>query len=225
MIFDKFSFSFNARTKWFVFLFICLLQLCALFYISWRWHNIQVDGIPYQWQCIPRLEQSAFGTDYIRVVFPEDTTKWLDNTKPERDQIVYVYISRNESGIMQIEGASAEKPPVGKDYMKASVVDVMDGTIQFRVNFDRYRIDPEKADGIYDIAASDSVIASVRMKKGEGVIEGIFINGMPLELCGSAAEQAAANAQKTQVDNTSTKKKLRIGEPGMVPPKKGAVTD
>lgn len=221
MILKKLSVSSNPRGKWLIFIIVCLVQLLALFYVSWRWHNIQVDGIPYQWQCIPRLEQSSFGTDYIRVVFPEDTTNWLDNSIPEPDQIVYVYISSDEKGLMKINGASAEKPAVGQDYMKASVVEFHDGMIQFRVGFDRYRIDPAKADGIYDIAASDSVIASVRMKKGEGVIEGIFINGMPLELCGSQADTAVQENQRKELkESDGTAKKIRIAEPGMVPPKK-----
>ena len=70
MILNKLSISPSTRVKWIAFFIICLVQLGALFYVSWRWHNIQVDGIPYQWQCIPRLEQTTFGTDYIRVVFP-----------------------------------------------------------------------------------------------------------------------------------------------------------
>ena len=218
MILNKLSISPSTRVKWIAFFIICLVQLGALFYVSWRWHNIQVDGIPYQWQCIPRLEQTTFGTDYIRVVFPEDTTTWLDETPPVPEKLIYVYISSDERGLMKISGASASKPDVGQDYMKAAVVDFENGTVQFRVGFDRYRIDPAKADGIYDIAGSDSVIASVRMKKGEGVIEGIFINGMPLELCGSAADsQVLENSRR---DNEAAPKKLRIAEPGMVPPKR-----
>lgn len=221
MITGKTSLFSNPRTKWILFFVICLLQIGALFVICWRWHNIQVDGIPYQWQCVPRIEQTSFGTDYIRVVFPEDTTPWLDSTPPEPQQTVYVRISRDEKGLISIEGASAEKPAVGQDYMKASVVDYQDGAIQFKVGFDRYRIDPAKADGIYDIAASDSVIASIRMKKGDGVIEGVFINGMPLELCGSQADSAAAeNLRREQERSSTADKKLRIGDPGMVPPKK-----
>ncbi len=46
-----------------------LIQFAAFAYMGWRWHNIAVDGIPYQWRAVPRLELSSFGTDYIRVVF------------------------------------------------------------------------------------------------------------------------------------------------------------
>ena len=52
---------------------------------------------------------------------------------------------------------------------------------QFQVGFDRYRMAPELTDGIYNLQPDDSVIASIRMKRGEGVIEGIFVNGIPLE--------------------------------------------
>jgi hypothetical protein len=216
----KWQVSPDGQNKWLLFLLVVIIQLGTLAYIGWRWHNIGVDGIPYQWQCVPRLEVSSFGTDYIRVVFPEDTTKWLDQSQPEAGQIVYVYISRDAKGVMEIEGASVSKPSVGGDYMNATVVSFQNGTVQFRVGFDRYRIAPEKSDGIYDINAGDNVIASVRMKKGEGVIEGIYVNGVPLEASSSGAAMDAA--RKTAVSgnpgNTPLDKK-HIVESGMVPPK------
>lgn len=218
----KFNFSPDGKNKWMIFLFVIVIQLGVFGYIGWRWHNISVDGIPYQWQCLPRLEISAFGTDYIRIVFPEDTTKWLDETVPEEGQLIYVQISRNNDGVMKIEGASADKPGRGNDYMKAKVVAFHDGMVQFKVDFDRYRIAPEHMDGIYDITNSDSVIASIRIKKGDGVIEGIFINGVPLEACSNSAAIEATRKQQhdtTKKNSTGTFDKPRIVEPGMVPPK------
>lgn len=219
----KFKFSPDGRNKWMIFLLVVIIQLGVFGYIGWRWHNISVDGIPYQWQCLPRLEVSAFGTDYVRIVFPEDTTKWLDETAPEEGQLIYVQISRNADGLIQIEGASADKPGRGSDYMKAKVVAFHDGMVQFKVGFDRYRIAPEHTDGIYDITNKDSVIASIRIKKGDGVIEGIFINGVPLESCSNgAAIEATREQQKGTTKKSSTGKafdKPRIVEPGMVPPK------
>lgn len=204
------------KHKWIIFLIAAIIQLGVLGYVGWRWHNISVDGIPYQWQCLPRLETSAFGTDYIRVVFPEDTTQWLDDTPPTVGQPIYVYISRDEKGLMKIEGASSQKPGVGGDYMNATVQAYDAGSVQFQVAFDRYRIAPELVDGIYDITSEDSVIASIRMKKGDGIIEGIFINGIPIEASSNAAAMAASR-QNGQGGDTVTKP--RIVDSGMVPPK------
>ena len=89
--------------------------------------------------------------------------------------------------MMEIKGASASKPLIGGDYMEARVVSYHDGNVQFQVGFNRYRIAPDKADGIYDITSGDSVIASIRMKKGLGVIEGIYVNGIPLEASSNGA--------------------------------------
>lgn len=202
--------------KWFLFLLVVVVQFAVLGYIGWRWHNISVDGIPYQWKAVPRLESSAFGTDYIRVVFPEDTTQWLDDTAPDIGQPIYVQISRDDKGLMQVEGASADKPGYGKDYMNATVVAYDAGSVQFKVAFDRYRIAPELTDGIYDITNDDSVIASIRMKKGDGIIEGIFVNGIPLEACSNAAAIEASRKQSNASSLLDTK---RIVQPSMVPPK------
>ena len=70
-------------------------------------------------------------------------------------------------------------------------------------------------DGIYDITSSENVIASIRMKKGEGVIEGIFVNGVPLE----AGSTGAAMAAKQVKNEKTTAPKVRIVASSMVPPK------
>lgn len=209
------TFGRAGKYKWLIFLLVVIIQFGVLGYIGWRWHNISVDGIPYQWKAVPRLEASAFGTDYIRVVFPEDTAKWLDDTPPAVGEPIYVKISRDDKGLMQIEGASTTKPGYGSDYMNAVVVAYDAGVVQFKVAFDRYRIAPELTDGIYDITNDDSVIASIRMKKGDGIIEGIFVNGIPLEACSNAAAIEASRNQSTASSGVAN----RLVEPGMVPPK------
>lgn len=209
------TFGRAGKYKWLIFLLVVIIQFGVLGYIGWRWHNISVDGIPYQWKAVPRLEASAFGTDYIRVVFPEDTAKWLDDTPPAVGEPIYVKISRDDKGLMQIEGASTTKPGYGNDYMNAVVVAYDAGVVQFKVAFDRYRIAPELTDGIYDITNDDSVIASIRMKKGDGIIEGIFVNGIPLEACSNAAAIEASRNQSTASSGVAN----RLVEPGMVPPK------
>ena len=211
--------SSDSRVKWFVLILVSFIQLAVLGYIGWRWHNITVDGIPYQWQCVPRLEVSSFGTDYIRVVFPQDTAPWMDVAEPEEHQTIYVHIARDDKGMMEIKGASASKPLIGGDYMEARVVSYHDGNVQFQVGFNRYRIAPDKADGIYDITSGDSVIASIRMRKGLGVIEGIYVNGIPLEASSNGAAMEAARSARQGDGESRTSGRSRIIESGMVPPK------
>lgn len=211
------SFSVGAGGVYLVLIMTVLIQLGFLFYYSWHWHNITVDGIPYQWRCVLRLEMSAFGTDYIRVIFPEDTTVWNDTALPVKGQEIYVAIGQDTRGIMEVRGASASPPADRSDYMKAKVVAVDEEarSVQFKVGFDRYRVAPEYRDGIYDISAGDSVIANVRLKKGDGVIDGIYINGISLE----ASSTGAALQGMPRDDAKGTAPKIRIVESTMVPPK------
>ena len=69
--------------------------------------------------------------------------------------------------------------------------------MQFQVPFGRYRMAPQMRDGIYRIGSTDSVIAQIRMKKGAGVIEGVFVNGVPLEQSSSGAVIAAKKSGTT----------------------------
>lgn len=211
----------DGKYKWIWFLAAVIVQFAVLGYIGWRWYNTSVDGIPYQWRCQPRLAESAFGTDYVRIVFPDNRARWMDDAPPEVQQHVYVHISRDASGLMQISGASAEKPGIGGDYMDADVLSYSDGVVRFSVPFDRYRIDPELTGGLYNLSSTDSVIASIRIKKGRGVIEGVFVNGIPLEECGDDAAVAAARSRQAQEGRKNPLDALErpsLVEPGMVPP-------
>lgn len=210
------SFSLDGRYRWIFFILVVLIQFAVVVYMGWRWHNIAVDGIPYQWRCVPRLEVTSFGTDYVRVVFPEDTTRWRDDTPPETGQQIYVYISRDASGLMEIQGASASKPFVGGDYMQATVVSYQDGYVQFQVGFDRYRLAPELTDGIYGLRQDDNIIASIRIKRGGGVIEGIFVNGIPLADISNGAAMAKARQEK---EAQTLFDRPHLVDTGMVPPK------
>ncbi|KXB93046.1 MULTISPECIES: hypothetical protein [Megasphaera] len=199
--------------KWIVLIGVIVMQLGTLAYVGWRWHNAGVDGIPYQWRCMPRLETAMFGTDYIRVIFPEDTTVWLDNKPPHDGNTVYIYIKSDNKGMLTIQGAAYNKPARGVDYIKAKIVSIRHkGKIQFKVPFDRYRMAPQMTDGIYQISSADSVIAQIRMKKGVGVIEGIFVNGIPLEnISNGAIIEARKQAQQKNMPEK------RLVESGMVP--------
>ena len=72
------------------------------------------------------------------------------------------------------------------------------------------------ADGIYSLRTDDSIIASIRIKRGEGVIEGIFVNGVPLEQLSNAAVMDKARADKA---GRSLFDKPHLVDSGMVPPK------
>lgn len=210
----RWPFFLNPGHRWGWFILAVILQFAALGFIGWRWHNIQVDGLPYQWACIPRLEVSSFGTDYVRVVFPQDTAAWQDEAAPKIGQTVYVSIAADDQGLLTVTGASASKPGDGQDYMEAEAVSYTDGQLQFRVPFDRYRVAPELADGIYHLQDTDKIIAKIRIKHGKGVIEGIFVNGVPLE----SLSNGAAMIQQGQ-DKQSGFNRPHFVDAGMVPPK------
>ena len=117
---------------------------------------------------------------------------------------------------MKVEGASDSKPDSGSDYMRAEVVSYEDGRVQFQVGFDRYRLSPEMADASTAFAPMTVLSPSIRIKRGEGVIEGIFVNGVPLEQLSNAAAMDKARADKA---GRSLFDRPHLVDSGMVPPK------
>ena len=75
---------------------------------------------------------------------------------------------------------------------------------------------PELTDGIYNLRPDDSIIASIRMKRGGGVIEGIFVNGIPLEDISNGAAMAKARQEK---EARTLFDRPHLVDTGMVPPK------
>ena len=67
-----------------------------------------------------------------------------------------------------------------------------------------------------DLQPDDSVIASIRMKRGEGVIEGIFVNGILLENISNGAAMAKARQEK---EAQTLFDRPHLVDTGMVPPK------
>ena len=155
-----------------------------------RWHPLSVALRPAAGSI--RL----LGRIHVRVRFPEDTTQWKDDTPPEKDSRFTSIFHGIRRASWKSRGFGVEAFVGGGDYMQATVVSYQDGFVQFQVGFDRYRMAPELTDGIYNLQPDDSVIASIRMKRGEGVIEGIFVNGIPLENISNGAAMAKARQEK-----------------------------
>lgn len=145
-----FSFSLDGRYRWIFFVFVVLVVRRRRLSATGAGTTSAVDGIPISsapsrgWKYPPLGRTTSTS-------FPEDTTQWKGDTPREEGQQIYVYISRDTSGLMEIQGASAAKPFVGGDYMQATVVSYQDGFVQFQVGFDRYRMAPELTDGIYNL--------------------------------------------------------------------------
>ena len=146
--------------------------------MAWHWHNVKVDGIQYQWQCKPYMA-SHFGADYISAYFPENQAKWLDSEAPETGQTIFVRIAKGGEGLLYIKGASLDKPS-DSAYMKATAVTYDGDIVRFKVPFNRFYVDTGTMPNLNKITPTSSVIASIRIKNGEGVIDGIFVDGISL---------------------------------------------
>ena len=155
---------------------------------------------------------------YVKQFGIENVTKEADDilNDPEIEAVV-IASSTNTHAKFIIESAKAgknifcEKPiDYDIDKIKKLLALVEEKGVKFQVGFNRYRIAPDKADGIYDIASGDSVIASIRMKKGLGVIEGIYVNGIPLEASSNGAAMEAARSERQGGGETRSSGRSRI---------------
>lgn len=179
--------------------------------MAWHWHNVKVDGIQYQWKCKPYIA-NHLGADYIGAYFPENQAKWLDSEAPESGQTIYIWIAKGGEGFLYIKGAGLDKP-TDSAYMKATAVAYDGQVVRFKVPFNRFYVDTGAITNLDKITATSSVIASVRIKNGEGVIEGIFVDGIPLtEFKGNSSSYTISSDNEKAIADTGEEKSNKESE-------------
>lgn len=181
------------RLLWFA--GVIAFQFLFVFYIAWSWNNVRLDGVRYEWLCRPYLQSSIVGPYRLFLEFPENEAQWIDTVSPKVGDTIYIQISKDPKGMLTIRGASKEEPGAG-DYMQGEVVEVADRVVKFKVPFTQVLVNTADVH-LEKIKEQDKVTASIRMKDGKGVVDGVFVNGIAItEYQGSVAKEEKAGPKK-----------------------------
>lgn len=176
-------------------LFIFAIQLAVPAYMIFEQKQILSKGDLYKFKVEPIDPYDPFRGRYVVLNFEVEQTRipisnedQTNDSKIDRHTWVYANLSVNKDGYAEIKSLSLTKPE--KDFLRVQVANQdYANTKRYRINipFDRYYSPENKAYAIETNvrqrsrqSSSDQVYVAVKIYKGKGTIEDLFINETPI---------------------------------------------
>lgn len=171
----------------FLIISVALIQLFILSMRIYKYENILQNGKEFYFKPYPIDPRDLMNGRYIILYFGEQNATYSDKEfeNIKQDERFYVGI-KNENNSTIFAKAYLKKPKSG-DFLLVSkyITKVKNGHIQFHLLFDRFYMNEykaKKAEKAYNnLTKNDKFLAKVRVLDGDGVIENIYINGIPID--------------------------------------------
>ena len=169
------------------FLVLAILQIgvCAARIV--KWEDIRRTGTKIRLRTTPVDPYDAFRGRYIALNFEEETVALELGPNLNWGDQVYAVFREDESGFARIDQLVRERPEKG-NYLKVTVgyPNISDNTLILRFPFRRYYLEETiapAAEQAYQAGTREekrTAHATARLKNGYGVLENLFIDGVPI---------------------------------------------
>lgn len=168
--------------KWIAFFVVFVLAVIGEFFLQQRYTTLLSGGAEYQWPVRVSRQASWIPSDYLQVTFLGNRALWSGDIPPEVNQEVYVALSVDASGLLQVKNAGNNRPTDG-EYIIARVSKYENGLVEFSIPFDRVKVDMSKINPqFYSSQYKGILLATLKLRDGRGVVTGIYAKGVPLEI-------------------------------------------
>lgn len=174
---------------------IAVMTVVAQLYVptsmAKRYADILNTGESYRFKVVPRDPADPFKGRYVRLTFPIDTGKIRDlNSKPDlirmlkRNDTAYAILEKATDNSAKIVDLQKSAPANG-DYVKIKMSYHSQNNYRIKLPFNRYYAEENKAPKIEALIWQDrqnerEFYADVRVKDGYGVIEELYVEGVPI---------------------------------------------
>lgn len=167
--------------RWLIFLLVCIASFASIVVIQQRYTTMLEGGTEYQWAVRLERKTSWVPSDYLSVTFSGTRTTWIGNTPPVIGGVIYVSVGVQPNGMLYIKNASSQKPD-NSEYIMANTVAFSNGIIDFSVPFNRVRVNLKSVDPSFYKNYKGVLLATLKIKDGEGVVTGVYAKGVPIEI-------------------------------------------
>ena len=190
--------------KWILFIVVGICTLLSPFFIQHRSTSLLQGGGEYQWPVSLSRTAGWIPSDYLEVRFLGSRGPWQGGRLPVYDQEVYVWVTAKPNGILEVTGVSDKKPTTG-DYIFERVTRVDNTDVEFKLLFNRVTLDLNKVNPDFYTTYKGTLLATLKIKDGHGIVTGVYSRGIPLELATPESEAQQEIDSRTPIN--------QIGEP------------
>ena len=178
----------NKKMTLLIFILVAMAQLYMPAKVIYDQENLLNTGTEFKFKVAPIDPNDPFRGKYIIVYFEANTIEVENTDEWNSNEMVYINLATDNKGFAMIAGYSREKPQKGH-FLKVKVrhtVTTAKKNLIIEYPFERFYMEESKAatsEIIYNKSATDGsqiAYALVNVKKGEGIIKDIIINGMPI---------------------------------------------
>lgn len=168
------------------FILLVITQLAVPSWMIISQENILNQGTVYKFKTAPVDPYDIFRGRYVSLSTDQRSTTIANSQNIEKGQSIYVILETNHEGFAQVKTASISKPVYG-DYIKTKITHKNGNKVYFRLPFDRYYMNEEKApkaEALYrrnNMRSKQDAYILVRVLNGSALIEGLYVGGKDIE--------------------------------------------
>lgn len=166
---------------------VALIQLSILFMRIYKYEDILQNGKVFYFKPYPIDPRDLMKGRYIILNFREQNASYSDKEFENMRQDKRFYVGIEKDGKNTIFTKAFLKKPKSGDFLLVSnyIPNVKNRRVRFHLLFNRFYMNEyraKKAEKAYNnLTKNDNFLAKVRVLKGDGVIENIYINEIPID--------------------------------------------
>lgn len=161
---------------------LALAQLVAAGSSIARYERTLRSGVVYRFLAEPVDPEDVFRGRYLQLGFAA-SRQVMSRPGNDPTALVYARLGVDTQGLAVVQGLQAERPEQG-DYLAVRTRWASSDGVGVELFFDRYFLEESKAleaERLYrDAAQRSQAVVAVRVLDGLGVIEDLYVDGVPL---------------------------------------------
>ena len=178
----------NKKITWITFALLLVLQLWVPASVIFHKEDVLENGKTYRFKTAPVDPNDVLRGKYVALQFDENKINVAGSQGWKVGEEVNVALMTGKDGFARIHSISSGRAPHGQDYIRTVISSVTaQGDIYVSWPFKRFYMDEFKAplaETAYNQLRNDSTNTSyalVKVKKGNAVLENVFINDQPID--------------------------------------------
>ena len=174
-----------------------VIEVIFLVWIRGDYRSTMDEGVEYKVPAQIEFKGDFYHKNYLSLAIPLTEASWEGHGIPEKGEEIYLLVGKNKEGMMEITGATDQKP--GRDYIITRVSSYVDGKVYYPFPADRMYMSKEQLEKLSVVELSEriqvkneeskktethmknEVTALLHIKDGRVTIAKVLANGSPIE--------------------------------------------